>query len=310
MSIPDYQSIMLPLLRLAGDGGVHTFRGTVEALSQEFKLTEAERKELLPSGKQPTFANRVGWARTYMAKAGLLESPRRGLFKITERGLEVLRGHPDDIDVSFLEQFEDFVRFRELRHERPANQDEDGEQTTAKAVETSIETPEEVLESAYAALRQGLAADVLDTVSRCSPEFFERLVVDLLVRMGYGGSRTEAGQAIGRSGDEGIDGIIKEDRLGLDIIYIQAKRWEGVVGRPELQKFAGALQGQRARKGIFLTTSSFSREATDFVRQIDSKIILIDGQRLANLMIEHGVGVTTEATYELKRIDTDYFSEE
>lgn len=303
--IPDYQSIMLPLLRLAGDGETHRMQDAIDKLANEFGLSEEERRELLPSGKQPTFDNRVGWARTYMAKAGLLESPKRGHFRLTERGREVLSKNPPAINLTFLEQFEDFVKFRELRHDKPLANQFDG--TDSRKAD---ETPEETLETAYQTLRAGLSSEILETVKKCSPGFFEKLVVDLLVRMGYGGSRREAGEAIGRSGDEGIDGIIKEDRLGLDIIYLQAKRWEGSVGRPELQKFAGALQGQRARKGIFITTSAFSREALDYTRNIDMKIILIDGPKLAELMIDHGVGVTTEATYELKRIDSDYFSEE
>lgn len=303
--IPDYQSIMLPLLRLAGDGETHRMRDAIDKLANEFGLSEEERRELLPSGKQPTFDNRVGWARTYMAKAGLLESPKRGHFRLTERGREVLSKNPPAINLTFLEQFEDFVKFRELRHDKPLPNQFDG--TDSRKAD---ETPEETLETAYQTLRAGLSSEILETVKKCSPAFFEKLVVDLLVRMGYGGSRREAGEAIGRSGDESIDGIIKEDRLGLDIIYLQAKRWEGSVGRPELQKFAGASQGQRARRGIFITTSAFSREALDYTRNIDTKIIFIDGPKLAELMIDHRVGVTTEATYELKRIDSDYFSEE
>jgi len=304
MAIPDYQSMMLPLLQLAGDEDVHRFRGAIEALAEHFGLVEEERRELLPSGKQPTFDNRVGWAKTYMVKAGLLESPKRGLFQITARGKDVLSQNPATIDVSFLEQFEEFVEFKKLRHDKGTSE------PRKTQVVDSEGTPEELLESAYQALRDGLGGEILEAIMGCSPVFFERLVVDLLVRMGYGGSRKEAGQAIGRSGDEGIDGIIKEDRLGLDIIYVQAKRWENPVGRPEVQKFSGALQGQRARKGIFITTSAFSREALDYVSNIEAKIILIDGQRLVEFMIDHGVGVTTEATYELKRMDSDYFSEE
>jgi restriction system protein len=308
MSIPDYQTIMLPLLKIAGDGETHQFRFSVEALAQHFALTETERSELLPSGKQPTFNNRVGWARTYMTKAGLLESPRRGLFRITDQGRRVLQQNPPLINVQFLEQFEEFRQFRALRRDRSELAISTGD--SLSTTEPSDQTPEESLEAAYQILRENLAAEILETVKRCSPQFFEQLVVDLLVRMGYGGSRREAGEAIGRSGDEGIDGIIKEDRLGLDIIYVQAKRWEGAVGRPEVQKFAGALQGQRARKGIFITTSAFSREAWEYAKQIETKIILVDGATLAEYMIDNGVGVTTEAVYELKRLDHDYFSEE
>lgn len=304
MTIPDYQSIMLPLLKFAADGETYHFREAVENLAEQFDITEEERRELLPSGKQPTFDNRVGWAKTYMVKAGLLDSPKRGHFRITDRGRAVLSEDPEAIDVSFLTRFDEFIEFRKLKHDKDEIAD-----TKTEVVDTQS-TPEELLESAYQRIRDGLGDDILKAIKGCSPVFFERLVVDLLVRMGYGGSRKEAGQAIGRSGDEGIDGIIKEDRLGLDIIYVQAKRWENVVGRPEVQKFAGALQGQRARKGIFITTSTFSREAVDYATSIDTKIILISGRRLVDLMIDHGVGVTTEATFELKRVDSDYFSEE
>jgi restriction system protein len=303
MAIPDYQSIMLPLLKLSADGEIHQFRQTVETLAKDFQLTDEERKELLPSGKQLTFHNRVGWARTYMAKAGLLDSPKRGSFKITDRGRKVIAQNLKAIDKQFLEQYPEFNQFQQIKRDKV--------KTTISSDNLAIkETPEEVLESAYQNLRVNLVQELLINIKNCSPEFFERLVVDLLLRMGYGGSRKEAGEAVGRSSDGGIDGIIKEDKLGLDIIYIQAKRWEAVVGRPEIQKFAGALQGQRASKGIFLTTSSFSREALDYVIGIQNKIILIDGITLAEMMIDHGVGVTSETVYELKRIDTDYFSEE
>lgn len=304
MAIPDYQSIMLPLLRLASDGEVHRFRSAVESLAEQFELTTDEQRELLPSGKQRTFDNRVGWTRTYMTKAGLLDSPKRGLFQITQRGIDVLDDNPSSLNVGFLEKFPEFIEFRSRKRSKS--------QTEPAAPETMFDetNPEEAMEAAYQSLRADLADEILTTVKGCSPVFFEDLVVDLIVKMGYGGSRREAGQAIGRSGDEGIDGIIKEDRLGLDIIYLQAKRWEAVVGRPEIQKFAGALQGQRAKKGIFITTSSFSREAHNYVNTIETKIILIDGQTLTEYMIENNVGVTTEASYELKQIDSDYFAED
>ncbi len=305
MAIPDYQSIMLPLLRFAGDDAVHRFREAIEHLAQHFELSDKERRELLPSGKQPTFDNRVGWARTYMTKAGLLASPKRGQFRITELGKKVLDKQPAALNVAYLEQFPEFMAFRNLRHDK-----KDVAAPASPALQPEDSTPEETLESAFQSLRAELANDVLAAVRNCTPGFFERLVVDLVVRMGYGGSRKEAGQAIGGSGDGGIDGIIKEDRLGLDIIYIQAKRWEAVIGRPEIQKFAGALQGQRARKGIFITTSSFSREARDFAGSIETKIILIDGETLVEYMIENNVGVSVEATYELKHIDSDYFVED
>jgi restriction system protein len=270
-------------------------------MGAEFSLTSEEMNELLPSGQSATFGTRVSWARTYMKKAGLLEATRRAHFRATPRGLEVAKSPPDRIDNQFLEQFPEFVQFRSTRG--------DNGSVEAGDVTTSTSTPEETLENAYVKLRESLVAELLQTIAECSPAFFERLVIDLLVAMGYGGSRKEAGQAVGRSGDGGIDGIIKEDRLGLDIIYIQAKRWEGTIGRPEIQKFAGALQGQRARKGIFITTSGFSRDAVEYVSHIESKLILINGEQLANFMIDHNVGVSRFAAYEVKRIDSDYFTD-
>lgn len=302
MAIPDYQSIMLPLLRFAADEQEHSLREAIESLAAEFGLTEEEKKELLPSGQQPTFENRVAWARTYLVKAALLEAPRRGFFRITPRGREVLSQRPTAITVKFLEQFPEFLDFRTKRHE--------SKEETQLSENRSLQTPGELLESAYQKLREDLAAELLKTVKECSPAFFERLVIDVLVKMGYGGSRKEAGKAIGRSGDEGIDGIINEDRLGLDVIYIQAKRWKDPIGRPEIQKFVGALQGHRANKGIFITTSSFTREAQDYVAKINSKIVLIDGEQLCQLMIDHNVGVTRVVSYETKKIDSDYFLEE
>ncbi len=297
MTIPDYQTIMLPLLELVRDGEEHSMRALTEALANKFDLTEEERKELLPSGRQPTFDNRVGWARTYVKKAGLLKSRRRGYIEITERGLSVLKNGPPRIDINFLNQFDEFVEFRTRKDESTLDTDK-----------RDAQTPEEEIEEAYQQLRDALAAELLDTIKENSPSFFEELVVDLLVKMGYGGTRKDAGQAIGKAGDEGIDGIIKEDRLGLDIIYIQAKRWDSSVGRPEIQKFAGALQGQRAQKGIFITTSTFTQDALAYVNVINNKIILIDGDELAKLMIDFDVAVSTVATYKLKQVDTDYFT--
>jgi restriction system protein len=302
MAIPDYQSIMLPLLQYAGDRDEHSLREAIEALADEFELTSEERTELLPSGQQATFDNRVGWARTYLKKAGLLKSTRRGYFQITERGIGILESNPPEINRAFLMQFPEFVAFQQpSQEETKKRQEEETDET---------QTPEEVIEAAYQRVREGLAAELLQTVKDQSPAFFERLVIDLLVKMGYGGTRKDAGEAIGRSGDAGIDGIIKEDRLGLDILYVQAKRWENTVSRPEIQRFAGALHGQRARKGIFITTSDFSKAARDYVSRIDSKIVLIDGDTLAQLMIDYNIGVTPVASYELKRIDSDYFTEE
>jgi len=302
MGIPDYETIMLPLLEFAADQKAHTPREAVDAMTERFNLTYEERRQLLPSGQQTVIANRVGWARTYLKKAGLLESPTRGYFRITQRGLDVLKSRPERIDVKFLERFPEFLEFK-----NPTKTKYD---KTNGPVIQSASTPEELLADAYQRLRESLAADLLSMVKQCSPEFFEMLVIDVLVRMGYGGTRQDAGQAIGRTGDEGIDGLIKEDRLGLDSVYIQAKRWDGVVGRPEIQKFAGALQGRHARKGIFITTGRFSEEAHEYVKNIDSKIVLIDGEMLVELMIDNDVGVNTVRSIQIKKIDHDYFTEE
>lgn len=306
---------MLPLLQLAADGVEHRSRDAVEELAARFDLNDEERAEMLPSGTAPLFDNRVGWARTYLKQAGLLESPKRGLFKITARGIDVLASNPPRITASFLDQFEEFRAFRTRRRE---NTSESVQQINeaAKTCERqnqdllSDQTPEDMLASAYQHLRRNLESELIEQIKAASPAFFERLVIDLLVQMGYGGSRLDAGRAIGKSGDGGIDGIIKEDKLGLDVIYVQAKRWEGTVGRPEIQKFAGALQGQRASKGVFITTSAYSRDAIDYVGMINSKIILIDGEQLAGLMVDHDVGVSTVGMYELKRLDNDYFEGE
>lgn len=300
MAIPDYQTIMLSLLRIAEDDQEHKLQDAIEEISDQFRLSEEERKALLPSGNQRVISNRVGWARTYLKKSKLLESTRRGYFKITKRGLEVLSKKPDIIDNQFLEQFPEFIEFKSTRHKPEDIQIKES---------PDEKNPEELFELAYEDLNQELAQELIETIKSANPMFFEKLVIDLLIKMGYGGSRRDAGEAIGRSGDEGIDGIIKEDRLGLDVIYMQAKRWENVVGRPEIQKFAGALQGQRAKKGVFITTSKFTNEAEQFVRNIDSKIILIDGEKLTKLMIEHGIGVSTISAYEVKKVDGDYFEE-
>lgn len=303
MPIPDYQSLMLPLLRFAADGDDHTTREAVEVLANEFQLTPAERNELLASGQQAIFNNRVGWANSYLKKSMLLESPRRGTLRITTRGKEILKENPPRIDVRFLERFPEFIEFRDT----PRNNRGIG--TAEPVVAATEQTPEESLELAHQNLRLSLAQDILTRILSCSPTFFERLVVELLVKMSYGGSRRDAGERIGQSGDGGIDGIIKEDRLGLDTIFIQAKRWQGSVGRPEIQKFVGALQGQRAKKGVFITTSSYTSEAIDYASRIDTKVVLIDGQLLSDLMMDFDVGVSVSASYVIKRIDSDYFEE-
>ena len=297
---------MLPVLKLASDGKEHKFSHAVDDLAKDFELTTEERNELLPSGTQAVFNNRVGWARSYLKQAGLLAAPRRGYFSITEKGADLLKNNPKHIDASVLEQYPEFIEFKNRKKEKS-----DNESDLASTFESaSTLTPEDALASAYNKLRLALESEILGAVKEASPSFFERVVIDLLVKMGYGGNRQDAGRALGKSGDGGIDGIINEDRLGLDVIYIQAKRWDGVVGRPEIQKFAGALQGQRARKGVFITTSSFTKEAREYVSVIESKIILIDGENLAKLMAEHNVGVSTIGLYEVKKLDSDYFDNE
>jgi restriction system protein len=305
MAIPDYETVMLPLLTVAGDGGVHSIDAASKAIADLFKLTPQEREERIPSGQSTYIKNRTGWARTYLKKAGLLSSPKRGLIQITDRGREVLSSKPEKIDRRFLEQFPEFVEFQQ----KTTIAVEDEHQTEA---EIAASTPEETIEKSYIQLRSQLADELLDQIKTCSSDFFERLVVDVIVAMGYGGSYRDAAKATQRSNDGGIDGIIKQDRLGLDTIYIQAKKWDESrpIHRPEIQKFAGALQGVRAKKGIFITTSSFSDGAREYVASIDSKIVLIDGTELAQLMIDFGIGVTPHQTYEIKRLDSDYFGAE
>lgn len=303
MPILNYQEYMLPLLRLFSDGKDHRISEAVEALSKEFNLSEKEKGELLPSGQQTVIHSRIGWAKTYMRKAGLLSSPGRGVDRITQRGLDVIAKNPPKIDNNFLAQFDEFQDFKHTFR------DTKGTKTSPSDANLNEATPEELLESAYQRLYDNLKSDLIQKIKTCSPSFFERLVIDTIVGMGYGGNRRDAGQAVGKSGDGGIDGIIKEDRLGLDTIYLQAKRWDNVVGRPEIQKFVGALAGMNAKKGIFITTSSFTTEAKDYVSQIETKIILIDGKMLADLMIEHGIGVSIANSYKINKIDLDYFAE-
>lgn len=308
MPIPDFQTLMRPILEVHADGKECLNRDLVRQLADRFGLSDEERREMLPSGGARLFDNRIGWAKSHMTQAGLLVSPKRAVSLITPRGLKVLKDCNERVDLRVLNEFEDY---REFRSRRRASE---GKETleTGGTVGTELpdsRTPEELLESSYLQVRSNIESELLSQIMASPPDFLERVVVDLVVRMGYGGSRRDAGAALGRSGDEGIDGIIKEDPLGLDIIYLQAKRWEGSVGRPEIQKFAGALQGQRARKGIFITTSTFTAEALEYATRIETKIILIDGARLSKLMFDHGVGVATASTYEVKRIDSDYFAD-
>lgn len=306
MAIPDYQSLMLPLLRFAEDGKEHSLSEAVEHLVKEFKLTQDEKNEHLSSGQQVIF-NRVGWARTYLSKSGILESKKRGFFNITNRGREVLLQNPSKVNNTTLKQFPEFLEFQNIKREKNVQNEPDISEDRSR-------TPEESLETSYQTILNALATEILDKVKSCSPNFFERLVVGLLVKMGYGGTLQDAaGEILGKSGDGGVDGVIKEDRLGLDVIYIQAKRWEGTVSSSAIRDFAGALLQKKARKGVFITTSNFTTNAKTFVKDIEStgsKIILINGEELAELMIDYNVGVSVATTYEIKKIDSDYFSED
>jgi restriction system protein len=310
MAIPDFQSIMLPVLKIAADGQEHNQSEIREALALQFQLTQDEREEMLPSGRQARFSNRVAWSIVYLRKAGLIENSRRGIFHITEEGLKLLKKDPSRIDIKLLRQYPGIQEWNYPGIKPPESSGKSGCIGAEIAEATNQQTPEEVLEASYQELRSQLAQELLDKIMTCSPKFFEKLVLDLLVGMGYGGLRKDAGEAIGRSGDGGIDGIIKEDKLGLDVIYIQAKRWNGTVGRPVVQTFAGSLDGKKAKKGIFITTSQFSKDAKDFAAIIEKKIILIDGEQLSQYMIDNNVGVAEKASYSIKRMDLDYFDEE
>jgi restriction system protein len=301
MAVPEYQKFFLPVLRIAGDKKDHSYGEMYSLVAKEFNLTEEDRAELLPSGTARKFENRVAWTITYLSKARLLDRVARGVFRISERGRQVLQKNPTELNNKFLRQFPEFIEF--TRGTRVQTKKEDDLE------EDNAGTPFETLEVAYQSLRKTLAQDLLDRIKTCSPKFFETLVVDLLVAIGYGGSRKDAGQAVGRSGDDGIDGIIKEDKLGLDVVYIQAKRWEATVGRPAVQEFAGSLEGHRARKGVLITTSRFSQDAKEYVGRIEKKIVLIDGEQLTQLMIDHRIGVTEVSSYVVSRVDSDYFEE-
>lgn len=301
VAIPDYHTIMLPLLRALADGKEHRTKDLVPILGETFGLSDEELAQLLPSGGQAVFSNRVHWARFELVKAGLLTAPARGVVVISDAGRDLLAQPPPRIDRAFLAHF---AQVETSRH------DDLGTPTQPMApARDDNATPEELLEQTWRVLQQQSAVELHARVRQCSPAFFEHMVVDLLVAMGYGGSRAEAGRAIGGSGDGGIDGVINEDPLGLDTVYIQAKRWEGTVGRPVVQNFAGSLEGARARKGVLITTSTFTSDAHEYVKHIEKRIVLIDGVTLADLMLEHNVGVTVAKTYTVKRIDLDYFEE-
>ncbi len=301
MSIPDYQSLMLPVLRILEDRREHAVSEVRQQIANQLGLTEQEMTERLASGTTTLFMNRIGWAVQYLKSAGAIRAVRRGVYEITDRGCSLLKGQPSEITVKTLRQFPEFIDF--IVKSSEADQRVTTQQNHVKA------TPEESLEASFKALRDALVHELLDTIKNGAPAAFERIVVDLLLAMGYGGSVEDAGRVVGKSGDGGIDGIIKQDKLGLDAIYVQAKRWKDVVGSPEIMKFSGSLTKQHANRGVFITTSTFTRDALDFVEALPQKIVLIDGKQLASLMIEHDVGVSRTKPYTLKRLDHDYFED-
>ena len=298
MPLPDFQSFLLPALRVFADGKPHGLKEAREQVSQQLQLDPDSRALLVADGRTPVYVSRTDWAITYLHRAGALARPERGVYQITERGRELLSRGFDKLTVKHLMEFPEFREFVQVKIGPPPPPNGDDE------------SPEERLASVWKQLRESLAKEILDKLRQVSPAYFEKIVVDLLVAMGYGGSVEDAASVLGRAGDEGIDGMIKEDKLGLDVVYVQAKRWSQNVGRPEVQAFAGSLEGARARKGVFITTSDFTQDAREYVKRIEKKIVLIGGRQLAELMIDHDVGVTVAHTYKLKRLDSDYFEEE
>ena len=292
---------MLPLLKSLNDEKIKNSNDLREILIKHFKITEEEQKIKTPNGKQFLFYNRVAWSFTYLKMAELILSPERGKYKITNSGLEVLKKPQEKITIKFLKTIPNFIKNRNPNKDKQI--EEEDEEITEK-------TPDELIELGVSQINHELSNLLLTEIKGCSPYFFEELVIDLLLKMGYGGSNIENGEVTSKSGDEGIDGIIKEDKLGLDRIYVQAKKWENTVGRPDIQKFVGALQGKRAKKGIFITTSNFSKEAVDYTNNLDIVVVLIDGDKLTNLMIENEIGVSVNNIYKIKKIDTDYFIED
>ncbi|MGB7161458.1 MAG: restriction endonuclease [Tepidisphaeraceae bacterium] len=299
---------MLPILRVASDGNEHSVTETMDHLANQMGIGEADRDELLPSGTQTRFYNRVTWAITYLSKSLLIQKCGRGRFRIAPRGGDILSKNPTRIDNSFLDQFPEYQSFKTKRAEKAGQMRHDkGDAVAIESANQATVTPDERLEAAYKELREALADDLLERVGEGTPKFFEHLVVDLLVAMGYGGSHADAAQVVGKSGDDGIDGVIKEDRLGLDMVYVQAKKWNSAVGPGDIDKFVGSLMRKKAHKGVFITTGSFTSGALRAAQEASSKIVLIDGEELAELMIDHGVGVTDHKAYRIKRIDSDYF---
>lgn len=312
MPIPDYQTLMLPVLRACADGREHATAELGSEMAELFQLTEAERAELLPSGRQTVIASRTHWAITYMARAGLLQRSRRGFVRLTERGREVLARAPERIDNNFLMQFPEFVAFKlRSRGDEPTTEDASASGRTPHEVPTVEQTPEERIRSAAGELEAALRGELLDRLRRTEPAFFERAVVQLLVAMGYGSERGGTAAAIGGSGDGGIDGLIDQDPLGLDRVYVQAKRYaaDNPVSSPAILQFSGALAQRGATRGVFITTSRFTDDALRTAERLPQRIVLIDGDRLAQLMIRHDVGVRIAETLHIKRIDEDFFLE-
>jgi restriction system protein len=303
MSIPDFQTLMKPVLEIFKDQKEHHVSEVREKISKDFDLTEEDMNQLLPSGASKVFNNRVAWSIAHLKMSELLESNKRSYYQITQSGLDLLKKGLARIDLGVLRTIPAYIEKKENWGKNDTIEQNDTHDQSEK-------TPDELIEEGYERIKFEISNEILSIVKSCSPQFFERLVLDVLIKLGYGGSNSNQAQLLGKSGDDGVDGVINEDKLGLDVIYIQAKRWEGQVGQPEIQKFAGALQGQRAKKGIFITTSNFSKPALEYVEKIDNRIILIDGKRLSELMIENNVGVSVKKVYSLKRIDTDYFVEE
>ncbi len=307
MAVPAYEAFMRPLLAFGADGQEKNINDAIRTIADQMQLSEEDREQLLPSGKQRILSNRVHWARTFLDKAGALRRTRRSHFVVTDRGMLLLKQHPERINAKVLIQFPEFVAFRTPKPATDEPMQPDSMAT--QALETA--TPDEAIQSAAIEIARTLRSQLLDRISELSPAFFEGLVVDLIVAMGYGGSRERVIQQLGKSGDEGIDGIINQDLLGLDVVHIQAKRYakDNTIGRELIQQFAGALLSQGANKGIFVTTSSFSKGAIDYAKRVPHKLILIDGDELARLMVQYNVGVRTERTIEIKRVDLDYFEE-
>lgn len=306
MPVPDFQTLMRPLLDEYATGGERRIADVRAVLAERLGLTEEELAERLPSGLARTFDNRVGWAATYLYRVGLLARPRRSVYVVTERGWNVLAANPERVDLGVLSQFPEFAQFRKASGARRTSRT--AAETTNVVTETA--TPEERIDAAYQELRQALIAEVRDRISAVSPTAFEDLVLDVLHAMGYGDGTEHSRLRTGASGDAGIDGVIREDRLGLDVVYVQAKRWESTVGRPVVQGFVGALQGARASKGIIFTASAFSGEAHEYAASVSPRVVLVDGEHLAALMIDHNVGVSDRETYAVKRVDNDYFGDD